>query len=80
MKLYDGRDWVDGTQGDFLYVPPGRHPRLPQRGRRAHLHPDAVRPPDAPREHYFEGIARLSEMTDDARRESFNANDNYFVD
>jgi mannose-6-phosphate isomerase-like protein (cupin superfamily) len=22
MKLYDGRDWVHGTQGDFLYVPP----------------------------------------------------------
>jgi quercetin dioxygenase-like cupin family protein len=26
MKLYDGSkgdDWIDGHQGDFLYVPPG---------------------------------------------------------
>ncbi len=22
MRLYDGRDWVDGHQSDFLYVPP----------------------------------------------------------
>jgi mannose-6-phosphate isomerase-like protein (cupin superfamily) len=23
MKLYNGSDWIDGRQGDFLYVPPG---------------------------------------------------------
>jgi quercetin dioxygenase-like cupin family protein len=23
MKLYDGKDWLDGRQGDFLDVPPG---------------------------------------------------------
>src|SRR6185312_421412 len=23
LKLFDGRDWVDGHPGDFLYVPPG---------------------------------------------------------
>lgn len=23
MKLYDGTEWADGHQGDFLYVPPG---------------------------------------------------------
>jgi mannose-6-phosphate isomerase-like protein (cupin superfamily) len=23
VRLYDGNDWADGTQNDFLYVPPG---------------------------------------------------------
>jgi hypothetical protein len=36
--------------------------------------------PGAPREHYFEGIAKLGDMTYDERREWFIANDNYFVD
>ena len=23
VRLYDGREWIDGHAGDFLYVPPG---------------------------------------------------------
>ena len=44
------------------------------------LTPSLPRPPGAPREHYFEGLAQLGEMTDDERREWFVANDNFFVD
>jgi hypothetical protein len=36
--------------------------------------------PGAPREHYFEGLAKLGELTDDQRRQWFVANDNYFVE
>ncbi|MGV0713940.1 hypothetical protein ABQE93_00915 [Mycolicibacterium sp. XJ662] len=36
--------------------------------------------PGAPREHYFEGIAQLGDMTEDERREWFVRNDNLFVD
>lgn len=77
MKLYDGTEWADGHQGDFLYVP-GRRPRLPQRGRRAGVDPDAVRA-GRPREAYFEGFAALADMTDEERREWFVRHDNYWV-
>lgn len=23
MRMHDGRDWVDASAGDYLYVPPG---------------------------------------------------------
>jgi quercetin dioxygenase-like cupin family protein len=78
MKLYDGRDWIDGNQGDFLYVPPGG----------VHgFHNEADEPasilmlfaPGAPREVYFEGLAKLGDMTDEERREFFILNDNFFV-
>ena len=36
--------------------------------------------PGAPREHYFEGWAQLSELSDDERREWFVENDNFFVE
>ena len=36
--------------------------------------------PGAPREHYFEGMAQLGDMTDEERRERFIANVNFFVD
>jgi mannose-6-phosphate isomerase-like protein (cupin superfamily) len=43
MKLYDGNDWVDSHQGRLLLRPARRHPRVPQRGRRTGVGPDAVR-------------------------------------
>ena len=36
--------------------------------------------PGAPREHYFEGLARLGDMSDDERREWFIKNGNFFID
>jgi mannose-6-phosphate isomerase-like protein (cupin superfamily) len=79
MRLYDGTDWVDGRTGDFLYVPPGGVHGF----RNEADEPASVLmlfAPGAPREHYFEGLAKLGELTDAERREWFVANDNYFVD
>jgi glyoxylate utilization-related uncharacterized protein len=79
MKLYDGRDWTDGHQGDFLYVPPG--------GVRAFRN-DADEPasilmlfaPGAPRQAYFEGLGQLAGLTDDERREWLIKNDSFFIE
>ena len=79
VELYDGTDWVDGHQGDFLYVPPGG-----VHGFRNEADEPAsilmLFAPGAPREHYFEGLPKLGEMTDDERREWFVRNDNFFLE
>ena len=43
VKLYDGNAWVDGHSERFPLRPARRHPRLPQRVRRADVDVDAVR-------------------------------------
>jgi mannose-6-phosphate isomerase-like protein (cupin superfamily) len=79
MKLYDGTDWTDGNRNDFLYVPPGG-----VHGFRNEADEPAsilmLFAPGAPREHYFEGLAQLGELSDDERREWFVKNDNFFVE
>jgi mannose-6-phosphate isomerase-like protein (cupin superfamily) len=79
LKLYDGRDWIDGTPGDFLYVPPGgvHGFRNEADGPASTL---MLFAPGAPREAYFEGFAHLADMTDEERREWFIKNDNYFLE
>jgi quercetin dioxygenase-like cupin family protein len=81
MKLYDGskgRDWLDGHQGDFLYVPPGGiHGFCNEAEEPASVL--MLFAPGAPREAYFEGFAALADMTDDERREWFIRHDNFFV-
>ena len=79
VKLYDGTDWIDGHPNDFLYVPPGGVHGF----RNEADEPTSILmlfAPGAPREHYFEGLAKVSEMSDDERREWFIANDNYFIE
>ncbi|WP_319453388.1 MULTISPECIES: cupin domain-containing protein [unclassified Mycobacterium] len=79
MELYDGTDWVESGQGDFLYVPPGGIHGF----RNVADDPASVLmlfAPGAPREHYFEGLAQLHELTDEERAAWFVANDNHFVD
>jgi mannose-6-phosphate isomerase-like protein (cupin superfamily) len=79
MRLYDGTDWVDGHQSDFLYVPPGGiHGFRNEADEQASLL--MLFAPGAPREHYFEGLTELGDMTDAERQAWFIANDNYFVD
>lgn len=79
MRLYDGREWIDGNQNDFLFVPPGG-----VHGFRNEADEPAsilmLFAPGAPREHYFEGLAQLGEMTEAERTEWFVKNDNFFVD
>jgi quercetin dioxygenase-like cupin family protein len=78
IKLYNGRDWVDGTQGDFLYVPPGGiHGFRNEADEPASIL--MLFAPGAPREAYFEGFGQLADMTDEERREWFIRNDNFFV-
>jgi mannose-6-phosphate isomerase-like protein (cupin superfamily) len=78
MKLYDGREWVDGTGGDFLYVPPGGiHGFRNEADEPASIL--MLFAPGAPREVYFEGFGRLADMTDEQRQEWFIRNDNFFI-
>ena len=79
MKLYDGRDWMEGGQGDFLYVPPGGiHGFRNEADEPASIL--MLFAPGAPREAYFEGFAQLADMTDARRREWFIKNDNFFIE
>lgn len=79
VRRYDGSGWRDGHPNNFLYVPPGGIHGFRN---------DADAPasilmlfaPGAPREHYFEGLAHLTELTDDERREWFIKNDNFFIE
>lgn len=78
IELYDGTEWKTGGTGDFLYVPPGGVHGF----RNVADAPTSILmlfAPGAPREHYFEGLAQLGELTDDERREWFIQNDNFFV-
>jgi mannose-6-phosphate isomerase-like protein (cupin superfamily) len=78
MRLFDGKSWVDATAGDFLYVPPGGlHAFRNESGEPASML--LLFAPGAPREGYFEGIARLAELTDEERAEFFVKHDNHFV-
>jgi mannose-6-phosphate isomerase-like protein (cupin superfamily) len=78
IELYDGTEWKSGGQNDFLYVPPGGIHGF----RNVADAPASILmlfAPGAPREHYFEGLAQLGDLTDDERREWFIKNDNFFV-
>ena len=58
VQLYDGRDWVGATAGDFLHVPPGGvHAFRNESGAPADLL--ILFTPGAPREQYFEALAEL---------------------
>jgi mannose-6-phosphate isomerase-like protein (cupin superfamily) len=79
VKLYDGNDWIDGHPNDFLYVPPGGIHGF----RNEADEPTSILilfAPGAPREHYFEGMAQLADLSDDERQEWFIKNDNFFLD
>ncbi|RZT18071.1 cupin domain [Mycobacterium sp. BK558] len=79
VSLYNGTEWADGRPGDFLYVPPGGiHGFRNEADEAATML--MLFAPGAPREHYFEGLAQLGELTDDERREWFVKNDNHFVE
>ena len=79
VKLYDGSDWIDGRPSDFLYVPPGGIHGF----RNEADEPTSILmlfAPGAPREHYFEGMAKLGDLTDEERQEWFIKNDNFFIE
>ena len=81
VRLFDGRAWLDGQPGDFLYVPEGGiHGFRNESGAPASML--LLFAPGAPREAYFETTARLAaglEMTDEERRAFYLAHDNHWV-
>jgi mannose-6-phosphate isomerase-like protein (cupin superfamily) len=78
LRLFDGKRWIDGTAGDFLYVPPGGlHAFRNESGEPVSML--MLFTPGAPREAYFEGITELAGLTDEQRAEFFVRHDSYFV-
>jgi mannose-6-phosphate isomerase-like protein (cupin superfamily) len=59
VRIYDGREWVDAKPGDFVHVPPGGiHGFRNESGEPASMLIHFA--PGAPREGYFEGLARFA--------------------
>ena len=59
VRLYDGRSWVDGVEGDFLHVPVGGvHAFRNESGAPAAML--ILFTPGAPREGYFEALAEMA--------------------
>ncbi len=79
VEIHDGTDWsTAGGVNDFLYVPPGGiHGFRNTADAPASLL--MLFAPGAPREHYFENMGALADMTDAERAEWFVKNDNFFV-
>jgi quercetin dioxygenase-like cupin family protein len=79
VRLFNGEQWIDAQQGDFLHVPQG--------GLHAFRN-DSDAPadmlllftPGAPREGYFEGLSQLADATDEERARFFDKHDSYFVE
>jgi len=80
VRLYDGKAWADATAGDFCYVPEGGiHAFRNESGLAASML--ILFAPGAPREEYFEALARLADhpASDAERLEVALRHDNIWV-
>jgi mannose-6-phosphate isomerase-like protein (cupin superfamily) len=81
VRLYDGQRWLDAAPGDFLYVPEGGiHAFRNESGEPASML--ILFAPGAPREDYFETLARVGRglrMTEEERAAFFIRHDTYWV-
>jgi mannose-6-phosphate isomerase-like protein (cupin superfamily) len=81
VRLYDGRQWVDATSGDFLFVPEGGiHAFKNESGAEASML--LLFAPGAPREEYFETLAEWAKgrtMTEEQKSEFFARHDTYWL-
>lgn len=81
VRLYDGREWIDAGPGDFLFVPEGGiHGFRNESGLPASML--ILFAPGAPREDYFETLARVGRgltMTDDERAAFMLRHDTFWV-
>lgn len=81
IGLYDGRRWIDGTPGDFLFIPEGGvHAFRNESGEPASML--LLFAPGAPREDYFETLERFGQgltMTDEERAAFFLSHDTYWL-
>ena len=72
VRLYDGKRWIDGAPGDFLFVPEGGiHAFRNESGEPASML--ILFAPGAPREEYFETLARVADglVVSDEERTAF---------
>lgn len=76
VRLYDGRAWVTAAAGDFLHVPEGGVHGFRGGGRASML---LMFSPGAPREDYFETLARGETMEPAEREEFMLRHDTYWV-
>ena len=81
VSIYDGNEWVPATAGDFTFVPEGGlHGFRNDSGEPASMLILFV--PGAPREDYFETLARVAEglvLTHDQKTEFFLRHDTYWL-
>jgi quercetin dioxygenase-like cupin family protein len=81
VRLYDGREWIDGAAGDFLFVPEGGiHAFRNESGAPASML--ILFAPGAPREDYFETLARVAEgvvLDDEEKADFFLRHDTYWL-
>jgi quercetin dioxygenase-like cupin family protein len=76
VRLYDGRSWVRGRAGDFLHVPEGGLHGFRGGGRSSML---LMFSPGAPREDYFETLARGEVMDAEERAAFMLRHDTFWV-
>jgi quercetin dioxygenase-like cupin family protein len=81
IRLYDGKEWIAGQPGDFLFVPEGGiHAFKNESGERASML--ILFAPGAPREDYFETLARVGEglvLSDEEKAAFYLRHDTYWT-
>lgn len=81
IRIFDGKDWRDSTPGDYVLIPEGGiHGFRNESGAPASML--ILFAPGAPREAYFETLARIGEggqMTDDEKADFYLRHDNHWV-
>ena len=82
VRLFDGKAWLDGRPGDFVYVPEGGvHGFRNESGQAASLL--ILFAPGAPREAYFEGLVALADgrwkPSHEELQEFLETHDNIYV-
>lgn len=82
VSVFDGRSWLTARPGDFLHVPAGgTHGFRNDSGAEASMLLHFA--PGAPREKYFEGLARLAsgeKWSDEERAEFMRFHDNHWAE
>jgi mannose-6-phosphate isomerase-like protein (cupin superfamily) len=80
VRLYDGKRWIDGKPGDFLFVPEGGlHAFRNESGAPASML--ILFAPGAPREEYFETLAAVGRgrvLSDDEKTAFYVRHDTYW--
>ena len=78
VRLYNGKEWIDATPGDFLFVPEGGiHGFRNDSGEPASML--ILFAPGAPREEYFEQVAAMAKRSEEERMAFFLKHDTFWT-